>query len=435
MHEWQKQFIEMSTERFDDGRMRRQTVGCQVGRQNGKSLMMGALWIDAVFRGKRIVFTAMKKDSAVEIFLEVMERWVENAPTELRGALVTSQGKEHWAFPGRGRIKVVAPNNRGARGKTLDMIIIDEAAWVKYEFMAGANWTMATRPRAQMLMFSSAGDLTDEKCKLFKEQRELGLASLENPYDIDNRKAWFEYGSEDNIDPKDEKEWERLVPTLDCDPGVQRDFLRDKIKGDIEEFKRECLSIWTRHKTKDYILNLNDWLAVADEEFQPTSGMTVAIDVTPTHEHATIVGAYAPTEDEAFCEVWADQPGSEWVIDKMCSIRDQHPELIARVVIDKGSTAKKYTHDLRNKGFPVDEIDYLECTAYFGKFNDLVKNKQLKQRPHESFISAIDSATIRKIGDRYLWNRHGDDPICALVAATYGVPHSLKHPGDEQLIF
>ena len=438
-HDWQELWLAGASELKDDGTRRRRRCGLMLGRQGGKSEMIPTVAFESALSGRHVGYTAQERNRALEKWRDWCDRWMAHAPKKWRGRKRMEKGSEKWWLPGRGSFRLLSPNEKSPRGPTLDEVICDESAWVKPEFLDAATGTLSTRPDWVVYEFCTAPDERKDICRGFIETRKTGLLSLapDAPPEMDEV-FWVEYAGDEDTDPSDEREWERLIPTLDVDdpPGVQRSLIRSEYdkhsrRGTLEVFKREYLCIPSK-PAAEIKFDFEAWAACAAEVETPM-GAVIGVDVSPDRDHAAIAAAYASSPTSVVVEVLRAIGGCEWVPREMEKLRDKSPNWISRVVLDElpcGGIAA----ELRHRGFLVDQIDHRAYGRYYGAMVDLVRRKQLRQRPHPALDAAVQSAGVRKLGEGSAWNRRGEDPICALVAATLAVGAAQEMPAPDRLV-
>ena len=147
--------------------------------------------------------------------------------------------------------RIVTPSKVGARGLSLDLVVIDEAlaheAWL-FEAIAP---TQAQRDGArnsfgaQLMIISNAGD---ENSELLNIQRELGRRAVAEG---DRARVWLEWSCADDDDPLDPAVWARTIPTLDQPDGISSAFLaRQAETMGTDAFAREylCRTVWSKSR-------------------------------------------------------------------------------------------------------------------------------------------------------------------------------------------
>ena len=446
-HQWQELWLTGMSEMKPDGTPRRRRRSLMLGRQGGKSKVTPTVAIEHVLSGEHVVYTAQDRGKAEDNWREWIDTWRANCPAKYRGVKTLAQGRQSWKIPGLGSFRFLTPDRESPRGLTLDVVMVDESAWVTPGFLDTATGTLSTRPNWVIYELCTAGDANRPICSGFQATREAGLLSLTS-----DAEEWMdeifhmEWAAGEDDDPKDERVWERVIPTLDClDPtGVQRSLIRSEYKkyerrGTPSVFEREYISKWTM-PPKEHRFDIEAWSACAADVEVPL-GSVVSVDIDPTRENAAICAAYAHTVDDVVVEVVRARQGSEWVAKALDELRAKHPNRFSRVVVDPMATGGLEA-ELKMRGFWTETISHQQYARYWGAFVDLVKRRDengqpgLRQRPHPALDAAVQAASVRKLGEGSAWNKRADAnaPICALVAATLAVGAAQEAPQPERLV-
>lgn len=445
-HEWQETWLAGASEENDDGTRRRHRCGLMLGRQGGKSEMIPTVAFEAACSGRHVGYTAQNRSRAAEKWRGWVERWMAVAPKQWRGKAAFSLGAQVWKLPEPGgSFRLLTPDGSSPRGPTLDEIICDESAWVPRAFLDAASGTLSTRPEWAIYEFCTAPDERKAICAGFAKSREDGLASLA-PDAGPELDEWFwqEWSAQQMIaagaHPCSDEVLERAIPTLDSvdPPGVARAFIRSEWekyerRGTPEVFLREYLSVPTK-PPEEARFDMDAWEKCAAAVEVPM-GAVVSVDFSPGRDAAAIAAAYAHTSDDVIVEIIASMQGTGWVVPKLLKVRQEHPHSIGRIVLDD-LVAGNLAAELMQRGFWVEKVGYREYGRYFAAFNDLVQRKGLRQRPHPALDAAVQSASVRKLGEGSAWDRRSDaeSPICPLVAATLAVGAAQEMPAPDRLV-
>lgn len=178
---WQKWLVIHAGELTkDDGLPRFKEVLVTVGRQNGKTELLAILatyWL-FVDRVNLVLGTSTNLGTAAESWEKVVDYTRETpelspsvAPV---GGVVRTNGKQTLKMKWGARYRIAAANRKGARGLTVDRLIMDELRehddWSGYH---AAVPTTQTVPDAQIWMLSNAGE---DHSKLLNELRDQAIA-------------------------------------------------------------------------------------------------------------------------------------------------------------------------------------------------------------------------------------------------------------------
>lgn len=135
-------------------------------RQFGKSFLAVA-WCCAKAASTprfRIKYCSAFRDDLKEYIIAHFETILEDCPGHMRPKWVASQNK--YVFPNGSEIKIIGldKNPDGLRGNTIDLIMLDEAAFVsrlKYLYRSVIIPATMHRPKARVIMISTPPETTD----------------------------------------------------------------------------------------------------------------------------------------------------------------------------------------------------------------------------------------------------------------------------------
>ena len=154
MHDSQKYVLATATEMNEDGTPRYRRKGELVSRQGGKSKKTPWIAWEAALSGLHVAYTAQERAKASERWRDWAETWMNNAQPRWKGRVVYRAGSEIWTLPGRGSVRILTPKAKATRGPTLDVLIVDESAWVPAEYLDAATGTLVTRPMWQIWRYA-----------------------------------------------------------------------------------------------------------------------------------------------------------------------------------------------------------------------------------------------------------------------------------------
>lgn len=128
-------------------------------RQSGKTtaLAVYALWYLLFNSDKCIGLLAHKTDAAKEILIRIKEIY-NNLPDFLKLEIIRNT-KEHFRLANGSYISVGYPGSSSIRGKAVDLLLFDEAAFTKdndfHNFLYSVFPTQSARPSSQTIMIST----------------------------------------------------------------------------------------------------------------------------------------------------------------------------------------------------------------------------------------------------------------------------------------
>jgi phage terminase large subunit-like protein len=411
---WQRHIFEIGTE-IDDatGQPAYKVVGLQVGRQNGKTLAAAIrIGMELEQPGRHVGFTAQDRNFA-------RLKWGEFS--ELLEAADGFPVKRVWRGSGQERVvmengstfRVFTPSDRGPRGLTLDLVLLDEALAHDFSILSAIQPTMATKPNSQMWLMSNAGN---ESSTLLAHYRQLGHTLIDEGGENSARLAWFEWcPTEDRFDPFDPDVWRQAIPTLGEELGVTLEAVEQaaaSLPADV--FAREMLDVWPSTRATA-VIDPDRWEACASPIPMPPAGIVFGLDVAQDRDRAAIV-ACGQTRGRMCIEVVDAREGVGWVHDRLVALTRQHR---AKVVIDGGtSAAGAFIATLEAEHVPVVTAklrDYVNgCSLFF----DAIEAGTLAHANELELNEAVQVAGKRNLSDAWAWQRRSDVDLTPLVAAT-----------------
>lgn len=128
-------------------------VAACIGRQAGKSRTLAVLALWHAFRtpGFRVLVLSAGEDAAKDLLAEIAR--LASAPL-LAGSVVDSTGSTITLSNGS-TIRCVPQSEKQVRGKSIDLLILDEAAYIDEEIWRAARYTILARPGSRVFMCST----------------------------------------------------------------------------------------------------------------------------------------------------------------------------------------------------------------------------------------------------------------------------------------
>lgn len=403
---WQRQVADTALELDDDGRYRYRTVATSVGRQNGKtSLLIARIGLE-LLAGGHVAYTAQDRSGARLKFIEALDVLRPSIGTRISEVRLAN-GSETITMRNGGTLRVVTPSREGARGLTLDLVVIDEAMAHPLELVGALGPTMATRPASQLWIASNAGT---HKSELLKHYRDLGRAGDTASL------AYFEWAAADDADPDDEATWHAAVPTLGERDGVTLAAVKDfhQTMGS-QLFDREILNRWPLD-LHNVVLDVNEFNRLIEPDLPHSDKLAIGVDVSPLRDWSTICIA-SKTKDRLLVEVVDHRAGVGWLPARLQELANRWG---ATICIDAGAAAGSLLPHLQHLN--VLELSARDYAASCGTMYDAIIDGTLAHLGDTILTDAVATASRRRLGDRWAWRRSSDDtPVTPLVAASLAV--------------
>jgi phage terminase large subunit-like protein len=239
---WQKYIADDFLTMDEGGEFIRKTIMVCVSRQNGKTLL-AALRILAglfVFGEKSIIAMSSNRSMALTTFRQVVG--IIETNEALRSQVKLNIGKvgrfgsgtECIELKNGARYEIVAATRDGARGKSADLLFIDEVREISEEAWKAAKPTTRARPNAQTFLCSNAGDAFSTVLNNLRDRAiSYPAQSL----------GWYEYSAPQHAKIDDRKAWALANPSLGI--RITEAVLAEALSTDTPEtFRTESLTQW-----------------------------------------------------------------------------------------------------------------------------------------------------------------------------------------------
>jgi hypothetical protein len=408
-----------------------------VPRQSGKTTYDGALMDHRalVIPRARVWFTMQSGKDAVDWLLN--EHWPIVAGFGREVQLRRAAGSEHIRWRrSSGLIRPFPPTPDGLHSKISDLVVVDEC-WA-FDLQRGRDIdqaivpTQATRPNAQVVKVSTAGDATSTWW--------LGTVEQGRAAARDGRTsgiAYFEWACPDHLDPTDPVSWPLYHPAFGLTIGADAMQAALDILGP-DEFARAYGNRWV--STTARVIPLSAWRAAADPEavLPDPGGLSLAFDVAVDRSDAAVVAGWRDEAGVAHVEVADCRPGVGWLPGRLGELVERwQPRSVgydaAGPALDVADAATRGGLELAG----LNARDYAAACASL--LEGLVADPPLvRYRPHPSLDAAANDAARRQLGDAWAWGRRQSaGSLACLTAATVSVwafDHAPAALGDFRIM-
>lgn len=278
---WQRWVLEDMLRIDDAGNFKRKTVGLLVARQNGKTHLARMRIIWGLMRGERIVAISSNRNMALDNFREVAYIIQTNdfLAEQLAHKPRLANGQEMITFKNGGRYEIVAATRDGARGKTADLLYIDELREVSLEAWTAARPVTRARTNSQTFVTSNAGDAFSE---VLNDLRQRALDYPSPTF------AWYEYSAPQGCDIWDKKNWYLANPALGHTIG--EDVIAEAVATNpIEATRTEVLCSWIDSLASPWAVGVIEATSQSDLELPVGRPTVFAIDISPSKRDGALV--------------------------------------------------------------------------------------------------------------------------------------------------
>lgn len=432
LYQWQRQVADTALEKVD-GHYWYRTVGVAVGRQSGKSKLVETRIAYELLKPRHhVAYTAQDRNMA-------KLKWQEHINSFERCPAISKHihrisyinGSERLYMKSGSTYGIVTPNDKGARGMSLNLMVIDEALMHPLSLIASLQPTLATRKDGQLWILSNAG--IPGKSELLQHYREVAHANIN---DKETRLAWFEWCPRDEkFDYLDESVWAQSIPSLGETSGVLIEAVREAATTNSPEiFTKEWLNVWPALDAVA-VIDVSIWDSLARTDITIGNKIVLGVDISRERDKSSIA-ASGLVKEKTPVEVIEARDGANWVLPRLIEIAKKWD---APVVIDSGSPASSMIGELENAGVAVISVGLRDYARACGSFYDAVQAKSICHLDDPNLRQAIVGSTKRALGDSWAWSRNSTNNITPLVAATlarYGVVNEpIEMPVQRSKIY
>ena len=463
---WQKWLVIHAFEVVDDPvdvwRLRYRVVLVEASRQNGKTILgcVIALYFLYLLEVGLVLGTAQDVSNAEDTWQMCVEI-AQNNP-ELSEAIQHvwfTNGSKRLQLTGNRDYRVRASNRKAGRGKSADLVLLDELREHQtWEAWAALSKTGMARKNSLMWCMSNAGDGTSVVLRHFRlrAHAQLGdpdgiVKALGESETISDESAegsalgLFEWSAPPDADPGDMTAWAQANPSLGY--TIELSTLKAAYADDpADVFKTECLCQWVT-STVTPPFPVDAWDAGKDENstIAKDSPLWWGVDVSSDRTHASI-GVCGRRPDGAWhVELVEYRSGTGWLVKWF---QNAAPNYSGMKVA------------LQSKGAPIgsmmdvigaiDGIEIIECkgkdvAGWCGRMYDAVASSTetdidavpVYHITQPALDLAANIAATRPLGDgAWAWDRNKSmEDISPLVAVTMALGSATQVDMEKPKVY
>ena len=354
--------------RNSDGSFAAKTICISKPRQNGKSFAARfyAIWMAAI-DGKRVLFSAHHGKTVRKMFKEI-RNFIENnenfaSMLKPRNGIYAAAGTEgiyfaDWydedgCFNEGGLIEFQTRTNSSARGKTYQVIIVDEAQELTAEQLEALKPTTIAADDAakvdsdpQMIYL---GTPPNDKCPGTEFRRWHDEAHEQKETGI----WWLEWAVLEVPTGKTREEVMELVYETNPAMGYR---IKESTMLDVmdtmsaEGFARECLGYWAKtYSNVVTVIKASDWEQCATDEPNNDGLLAYGVKFSPDGQTGTLSACYKPDNGVPFIYVVTSRDmsnGITWFVENIAKRANK----MAIAIIDGTSDAQNLRSQLVKNG-------------------------------------------------------------------------------------
>ncbi|WP_285189934.1 terminase large subunit [Rhodococcus sp. MEB041] len=467
---WQKWLLIHALELLENGLYRFRTVLVLVARQNGKTLVMKilALWNLYVRGAKMVIASAQNLGKAEEAWREAVEM-AESVPELLVEIDDVVQRMNHKALVlvSKERYEPVASNRRGARGKSGDLVLLDELReHHNWESWAAATKSTLARPKSQVWCFSNAGDAMAIVLRYLRALAHQALGwpdgdadatALEVGDDEDDENVFgddeadslgiFEWSMEPGKPRGDRDGWAQANPSMNHTDIVEDVITERAISAAMRTDPRHVFEVEVLCRWLSTIdggpYPPNAWAAGTDNTSSIAEGSPIAACVDVSWDRSMAYVAFCGQRPDGLrhVEIVAMRAGTDWVIPWLRERADVFDVLTLQATGAPVSSLLEAlmaeTDDDGSPLFPIVKWEGTELGRASGAFYDKVSHRAVGDDETSSFAPllfhtaqpvldvAATSAAIKQAGDAWMIDRRKSSMDAAPLVAANGADWAL----------
>ena len=429
---------------------RYRTVLILVARQQGKTMMSEilALFFLYALGVNLIIGTSTNLDAAEEVWdgvVDIAEN-NEDLAAEIEDTKHSS-GRKTLTLSGRRRYRITAANRKGARGKSGDLILLDELR-EHQDFSAWSAVTKTTmaRPNALVWCMSNAGDGSSVVLRNLRMKahgrigdpdginKALGSSAVDveelDGFD-DDTLGIFEWSAHPDASISNRDEWALANPSLGYGFVTERSLASAYATDPPDEFKTECLCQWVT-STITPPFPIGAWDAGKDNssEIAPDSPLWFGVDISADRMHASIAVCGKREDGDWHVELAEYRSGASWLLKWFERAAPNYKGGMKVALQSRGAPIASMMDVIA----AVDGVEIIECAGkdvagWSGRMWDSVaacdENSEsdatpVRHRTQPALDLAANIAATRPMGDgAWAWDRNKSvEDISPLVAVT-----------------
>ena len=376
--EWQKLILkDMLTVDSNNQFIKRSNL-LLIARQSGKSHLarMRVLAGLFCFDEKDILMMSSNRSMALKSFniiADIIERndflRVQLKNGDPKKGIRRTNGDERIILESGAQVEVVAATSDGARGRTADLLWIDELREVTEVAMDASKSVTLTRPNSQRLFTSNAGDAFSKVLNDLHEQ------CLNHP---PKSLGFYEYSAPPFCDIWDRKAWAMANPSLGY--LIPEEAIEETIAtSTMEAARTETLCQWISSISSPF--TPGSWEDVCDRSLEMSPGpLTVfAFDIDMSRRNAALIAGQILPDGRigvALVQTWESQIS----VDELkiaVEIKDWCDKYKPRVVLYDRYTTLAVAERLQKSGVMVETIVGAEFYAACSTLKDQIDNKRV----------------------------------------------------------
>ena len=426
---WQEYVLDDMLKVDKNDKWIRKTNLLLIARQNGKTHLarMRILAGLFVFGERSIVAMSSNRGMALDTFRKVCDVIEGNSLLAAQVKQIrVANGQESIELLSGARYEIVAATRDGSRGKTADLLFVDELREISDEAWTAAKPITRARPNAQILLTSNAGDAFSTVLNTLRER------ALSYP---PKSLGFWEYSADDFAKITDKDAWYQANPALGH--IVDEETIAEAIATSTPEASRtETLCQWVSALKSPWPYRAFEDLTVQDLKLEPGRLTMFAMDISVTKKHASLVAAQLMDDGKIGVGVVA-QFESQVAIDELkmaVEVAEWAKVYKPRLICFDKYTSMSVAERLSQSGYKVQDMSgqvfYQACSDLL----DAIVNMRLVHNGMDSLVNSMNNCAAKETdaGWRIVRRKSAGDVSAAICLAM--VTHQLLKPQSKPQI-
>jgi phage terminase large subunit-like protein len=426
---WQEHVLTDMLKVDKDGKFIRKTNLLLIARQNGKTHLARIRILAGLFLFGEMNIVAMSSNRAMALdtFRKVVD--VIEATPQLNAQIKqvrVANGQESVELISGARYEIVAATRDGSRGKTADLLFVDEVREISEEAWTAARPVTRARPNSQIFMCSNAGDAFSSVLNTLRNR-----AISYPPKSL----GYWEYSAEDFAKLDDKSAWYQANPALGY--LIDESAIEEAIAtSSVEASRTEVLCQWVSALKSPFPYRAFEELTVQDLQILPGRPTIFGIDISVTKRDGSLVAGQVMDDGRIAVGVIAQFTSAAQVDELKMAIevnewaRKYKPRLIC---FDKYATMT-VAERLALSGHRIQDMSgqvfYQACSDLL----DAIVHQRLIHSGQQSLVDSINNCAAKEtdFGWRIVRRKSAGDVSASIALAM--VVHQLNKPLEKPMI-
>ena len=426
---WQRYVLTDMLKVDKTGKWRRKTNLLLVARQNGKTHLaririLAGLFI---FGEMNIVAMSSNRGMALDTFRKVVDVIEDNPHLMAQVKQIrVANGQESVELLSGARYEIVAATRDGSRGKTADLLYIDELREIDEDSWTAAKPITRARPNSQIFMTSNAGDAFSTVLN------DLRSRCLSYP---PATMGFWEYSADDFAKITDKDAWYQANPALGY--LIDEETISEAIAtSSVEASRTETLCQWVSALKSPWPYRAFEDLTVQDLKIEPGRLTIFGMDISVNKKMASLVAGQVQDDGKVAVGVIA-QFESQVAIDELkmaIEVNEWAMKYKPRMIcFDKYSTMS-VAERLSQSGHKIQDMSgtvfYQACSDLY----DALVNARIVHIGQASLVDSMNNCAAKETdaGWRIVRRKSAGDVSAAISLAM--VVHQLLKPQSKPQI-